>query len=195
MIAAVLLAAGKSHRMGTFKQLLPIGSKTFVEACADNLLSSSVAEVIVVTGYDEAGVRAALGKRPVRIINNPDYESGMGSSVRRGVESVAVAASGIMIALADQPLIGPDVLNQIISEYEDKAATILIPTYQGKRGHPIILSTILKQEILSMDPGIGLKQVTRAHAEHITYVEVSSDSVLVDFDVPGDLEQLPGAKD
>jgi len=195
MIAAVLLAAGKSERMGKFKQLLPIGGKTFVEACADNLLASMATEVIVVTGHNEAGVRAALGNRPVRIINNPDYESGMGSSVRRGVESVPVAASGILIALADQPLVGPDVLNQIISEYEGNAATILIPTYRGKKGHPIILNTTIKEEILSMDPAIGLKQITQAHSKHITYVEVSSDSVLVDFDLPDDLEQLSGATD
>lgn len=181
--------------MGTFKQLLPISGKTFVEACVDNLLASRVAEVIVVTGYNEAGVRAALGNRPVRIVNNPEYESGMGSSVISGVKSVTIINGGILIALADQPLIGPDVLNQIISGYEVNAPTILIPTYQGKKGHPIILNATLKQEIVSMDPAIGLKQITQAHADHITYIEVGSDSVLVDFDLPGDLDQLPDGID
>src|SRR5215469_2594512 len=174
MIAAVLLAAGRSQRMGTFKQLLPIGGKTFVEACVDNLLASRVAEVVVVTGYNEAGVREALGSRPVRMIINPAYESGMGSSIKRGVESVTITAGGILIALADQPLIGPHVLNQIISDYEENASTILIPTYKGKKGHPIILDSRLKEEILSMDAEIGLKQVTQAHADCIRYIEVSS---------------------
>jgi molybdenum cofactor cytidylyltransferase len=191
MISAVLLAAGKSERMGKFKQLLPIGEKTFVEACVDNLLASRVGEVIVVTGFNETAVRAALLERPVRIVHNPDYEAGMGASIRRGVESVASESSGLMIALADQPLIAPDVLNQILSEYEDHTPLILIPRFLGKKGHPIILNPILRQEIVSMDPELGLRQITEAHADSIRYAKVGSDSVLLDFDFPGDLDLLP----
>jgi len=191
MISAVLLAAGKSERMGKFKQLLPIDGKTFVEACADNLLGSRADEVVVVTGYNGAAVGAALAGRPVRIVNNPYFEAGMGSSIKRGVESVAAEARAVMIALADQPLIGPDVLNQIISEYEDSAALSVIPTYLGRRGHPILLDAALKREIQSMDPDIGLRQITQVHASQIRYVQVDSDSVLMDFDLPGDLDLLP----
>jgi molybdenum cofactor cytidylyltransferase len=190
MIAAVLLAAGKSERMGRFKQLLPIDGKTFVEACADNLLASTAAEVVVVTGHNEAAVRAALADRRLRMVNNPDYESGMASSIRRGVESVAIPASGFLIALADQPLIGPDVLNQIISEYEHKSPLVMIPTYQGRKGHPIVLGAALKQELISMDLEIGLRQVTQAHADSTRFVAVASDSILIDFDSPGDLDLL-----
>jgi len=191
MISAVLLAAGKSERMGKFKQLLPVDGKTFVEACVDNLLASRADEVVVVTGYNEAAVGAALAGRPIRIVNNPYFEAGMGSSIKKGVESVAAEARAFMIALADQPLIGPDVLNQIISEYEDSASLIVIPTYLGRRGHPIMLDAALKREILSMDPDIGLRQITQGHASQIRYVQVDSDSVLMDFDLPGDLDLLP----
>src|SRR5260370_42256837 len=86
MISAVLLAAGKSERMGAFKQLLPIDGKTFVEACADNLLASRAGEAIVVTGYNQAAVRAALAGRPLRIVNNPDYETGMGAAISSDVD-------------------------------------------------------------------------------------------------------------
>src|SRR5262245_15124228 len=192
MIAAVLLAAGKSERMGKFKQLLPIGGKTFVEACVDNLLASKADEVLVVTGHNEAAVRAVLADRPIRIVNNPEYETGMGSSIKRGIESTTIGARAFLIALADQPLVGPDVLNQIISEYEDSAPLILIPTYLGRRGHPIILNSTVRQEIMAMDSGIGLRQITRAHAAFIRYLEVKSESVLLDFDLPGDLDLLPG---
>jgi molybdenum cofactor cytidylyltransferase len=191
MISAVLLAAGKSERMGKFKQLLSINGKTFVEACADNLLASRADEVVVVTGHNQAAVRAALATRPVRIVDNPDYERGMASSIKRGVESAAGGARAILIGLSDQPLIGPDVLNQIIAEYEDNAPLIVIPTYLGRRGHPILLDSSLRGEIVSMDLDIGLSQVTRAHDHQIRYVEVNSDSVLMDFDLPQDLEQLP----
>jgi len=191
MISALLLAAGKSERMGAFKQLLPFNDKTFVETCADNLLASKVAEVIVVTGYNHAAVRAALGNRAVRVVINPDFETGMASSIVRGIESVAPDTTGMLIALADQPLIGPDVLNQVISEYEDKAPLIIIPTHQGKRGHPIILQPALKQEILSMDLQAGLKQVIDKYSSSISYIEVKTNVVLVDFDRPGDLDLLP----
>ena len=191
MISAVLLAAGKSERMGKFKQLLPIGSKTFVETCVDNLLASRADEVIVVTGYNQAAVSEVLAGRPVRIVNNPDFESGMASSIKRGVDEVAAAARAFMIALADQPLIGPDVLNQIISQYEDSASLILIPTYLGRRGHPILLDSSLKGEVLSMDPHVGLRQVTHKHEHQIVYLEVGTSSVLTDFDLPEDLDLLP----
>lgn len=191
MISAVLLAAGKSERMGKFKQLLLINGRTFIEVCADNVLASSVGELIVVTGYNEAAVRAALLDKPVRIVNNPDYETGMGSSIIRGIQAAASDSTGFLIALADQPLISTDVLNQVISEYEDKASPlILIPTYLGEKGHPIILSPALKQEVISMDQGVGLKQVIQAHASSIHYVDVGSDSVLLDFDYPEDLDRL-----
>src|SRR5215469_4667856 len=191
MISAVLLAAGKSERMGKFKQLLPVDGKTFVEACVDNLLASRTDEVIVVTGYNEAAVGAALADRPIRIVNNPCFEAGMGSSIKKGVESVAAEARAFMIALADQPLIGPDVLNQIMSEYEDSASLIVIPTYLGRRGHPILIDSALKGEVLSMDPHIGLRQITHKYEHQTRYLEVSSSSVLTDFDLPEDLNLLP----
>src|SRR5215469_8860376 len=188
MISAVLLAAGKSERMGKFKQLLPIAGKTFVETCADNLLASKADEVIVVTGYNQAAVCRALAAKPLRIVNNPDFDAGMGSSIKRGVESVSAGARAIMIALADQPLIGPDVLNQVISEYEDSASLIVIPTYLGRRGHPILLDSSLKGDVLSMDPQVGLRQITRLYEGQIRYLEVSNSSVLTDFDLPADLD-------
>jgi len=191
MISAVLLAAGKSERMGKFKQLLPIAGKTFVETCADNLLASKADEVIVVTGYNQAAVCRALAAKPLRIVNNPDFDAGMGSSIKRGVESVSAGARAIMIALADQPLIGPDVLNQVISEYEDSASLIVIPTYLGRRGHPILLDSSLKGDVLSMDPQVGLRQITRLYEGQIRYLEVSNSSVLTDFDLPADLDLLP----
>jgi len=191
MISAVLLAAGKSERMGKFKQLLPIGGKTFVETCVDNLLASRADEVIVVTGYNQAAVSEALAGRRVRIVNNPDFESGMASSIKRGVDEVAATARAFMIALADQPLIEPDVLNQIISQYEDSASLILIPTYLGRRGHPILLDSSLKGEVRSMDPHVGLRQITHKYERQTRYLEVSSSSVLMDFDLPEDLNLLP----
>src|SRR5713226_1154307 len=106
MISAVLLAAGESRRMGEFKQLLPFGDKTFVEACADNLLRSHADEVIIVTGHRETEVRSAVGNRPVKFAHNIEYRSGMASSIKRGVEAVSENARACIIALVDQPQVG-----------------------------------------------------------------------------------------
>ena len=190
MISAVLLAAGESRRMGDFKQLLRLGDKSFVERCVDNLLASRVGEVIVVTGHRESDVRLVIGDRRVRYAYNTDYQAGMASSIRCGVEAVSESARACVLALVDQPRIGADVINRIIETYENAQTLIVIPTYEGKNGHPILLDLRLKEEILTMDAAHGLRQVVRAHPAEIARVEVSESGVLEDCDLPEDYERM-----
>lgn len=186
MISAVLLAAGESRRMGEFKQLLTLDGKTFIERCVDTLLATRVGEVVVVTGHRRQDVRRAVGNRPVRFAHNADYREGMSSSLKRGVRSLSKAARACLIALVDQPQISVDVFNLVIREYETHQPLIVIPTFEGRNGHPVILDLKLKSEILSMDPAQGLRQVVHAHANEIRRVEVAQESVLMDFDFPED---------
>ncbi|MFY9606999.1 MAG: nucleotidyltransferase family protein [Blastocatellia bacterium] len=186
MVSAILLAAGESRRMGSFKQLMTFGGKTFVECCVDNLLASKAGEVVVVTGHREADVRSALGSRPVRFAHNPDYRSGMTSSIRRGVSALSDQAHACLVALVDQPQIGTNVFNRVIEEYLTQGPLIVVPTYAGRRGHPIVLDLKLKAEILQTDPNQGLRQVVNAHRDHTVSVEVHSQTVLFDFDTPED---------
>jgi len=190
MISAVLLAAGESRRMGAFKQLLPLGGKTFVERCVDNLLASRVDDCIVVTGHREAEVRNAIGDRPVRFAHNPDYRDGMSSSIKRGVNAILKEARACLLALVDQPQVGPDVINRVIEAYEKDETLIVIPTYEGRNGHPVILDLKLRDEILAIDPDQGLRQVVHAHSNEIVRVEISTDAVLKDCDFPEDYERL-----
>ncbi|HVG21541.1 MAG TPA: nucleotidyltransferase family protein [Blastocatellia bacterium] len=190
MISAVLLAAGESRRMGEFKQLLPFGGKPFVECCVDNLLASRVDEVIVITGHRESDVRAAVGGRPVRFAHNPDYRGGMSSSIRRGVEAVSKESRACLVALVDQPQIGNDVINRVVEAYEKDQPLIVIPAYGGRNGHPIILDLKLKDEILSIGPAEGLRQVVHAHSSEVVRVEISTDVVLTDFDYPEDYRRI-----
>jgi molybdenum cofactor cytidylyltransferase len=190
MISAILLAAGESRRMGKFKQLLSFAGKTFIECCVDNLLASRVDEVIVVTGHREADVRNAIGIRHVRFANNPDYRDGMSSSIKRGVEAISKGARACLIALADQPQIGADVINSIIEAYDKNGSLIVIPTYEGKNGHPIILDLKLRDEILAIDAAQGLKQVVHAHSSDIIRIEAFTDAVLTDFDLPEDYQRI-----
>jgi len=194
MITAVLLAAGESRRMGEFKQLLLLGDKTFVEHCVDNLLASKVDEVIVVTGHRESEVRGAIGTRPVEIVHNPDYQSGMASSIKCGVRQMSNNAEACVISLVDQPRIDAATIDRLIQVYKDAydrgPSLIVIPTYGGRGGHPILLDLALREEILTMDPEIGLRRVVLAHSGAIARVPVSSAEVLEDCDVPEDYERL-----
>src|SRR4030095_12032605 len=121
MISAILLAAGESRRMGDFKQLLPFGNKTFVEQCVDIIREAQIGEIIVVTGHREADVRRALGERNVRYAHNPDYNLGMATSIKCGVQAVSVGSQAFLIALVDQPQITAEVISRIIQEYERMA--------------------------------------------------------------------------
>ena len=189
MISAILLAAGESRRMGEFKQLLRLGEKSFVEHCVDNLLGSRVSEVIVVTGHRDLEVRRVVGDRTVRFAHNLDFKSGMSSSIKCGVRAVSETTRACLLALVDQPQIGADVINGVIDTYV-APTLIVIPTYEGKRGHPILLDLRLKEEILAMDPEQGLRQVVRAHQDNLAHVEVSSRAVLEDCDVLEDYERI-----
>lgn len=186
MVAAILLAAGESRRMGSFKQLLTFGGKAFVECCVDNLLASKAGEVVVVTGHRDADVRAALVTRPVRFAHNPDYRTGMTSSIKLGVSAISDHAEACLIALSDQPQIGIKVINRLIEVYLSERPLIVVPTYKGRRGHPIVLDMKLRAEILQADASQGLRQVVNAHPDKTVSVEVPSQTVLFDFDTPED---------
>jgi len=190
MISAVLLAAGKSERMGRFKQLLPLGRKTFVECCVDNLLASGLDEVIVVTGHNEEAVRSVLAGRPVQFAYNVDYGLGMASSIVRGFRSVSASNDAVMIALADQPLITPEAIKQLIRAYQRSSPLITIPRYLGRTGHPIIIAKRLASEIESMDLQVGLRQVIAANISKVHYVEVDEEGILLDFDYPEEYRQI-----
>lgn len=190
MISALLLAAGESRRMGAFKQLLKIGDKTFVAHCVDNLLASRVDEVIIVIGHRESEVRLAIGNSRVKFVSNPGYLSGMASSIKLGVQALSEEARACVIALVDQPQVGPDVINGLMEAYEKDRPLIVIPTYEGRNGHPILLDLSVREEILTMDLTQGLREVVHRHLDQIARVEVSSSAVLEDCDLPEDYERI-----
>ena len=176
--------------MGKFKQLLSFAGKTFVECCVDSLLASRIDEVVVVTGYRHREIRNAIGSRPVRVVHNPDYEFGMSSSVKRGVEALPPITKACLIALVDQPQIRSETVNQVIDAYLEHLPLIAIPNHAGRNGHPIIVDLSLRKEILAMDTNQGLRQVVHAHQDRLLIVNVDSDTILIDFDLPDDYQRL-----
>jgi molybdenum cofactor cytidylyltransferase len=190
MIPAILLAAGKSERMGRLKQLIEFGGKSFVRHSVDNLVGSGIEQVIVVTGHQQHAVREALSSCPVRIVHNPRYQTGMSTSIKAGIDALPSGCDAFLVALADQPLVDSATISKLVAEYTRRRPLVLVPTFSGRKGHPIIISTELTAEILAMDDEIGLKQILDRHKSSILPLAVDTDSVLVDFDYPGDLKRL-----
>ena len=191
MISAVLLAAGESRRMGKLKQLLPLGESSFVEHCADRLIASRVDEVIVVTGHREREIRRALANRSVTFAHNATYQSGMTSSIQCGLRAANPNAEAIIIALVDQPRIRSETINQLVDAFQTvPSPAIVIPSYQGRNGHPILLNAVVKDEVLALRHDESLRQVVAGHASQVDHVEVSDSAVVEDFDLPQDYERL-----
>ncbi len=189
MISAIFLAAGESKRMGAFKQLLSFEGKTFVECAVDNLLAAGADEVICVTGHRASDVRAALQDRAVRFIHNAGYKLGMSESIKRGVEAVSKQTEAVLMALADQPQIGDAIIRRLIERWKKDRPLILVPTFDGRNGHPVIFDISLKDEILSIDPNEGLRRVVQTHKSEVLRVEASVE-VLIDFDLPEDYRRV-----
>ena len=163
-IVAILLAAGRSQRMGDRnKLLLDVGGRPMVRRVAETLLHSRVREVIAVLGYDRARVAAALAGLPLRIVVNDEYASGQMSSVRAGIAAITDDPAAIVVALADQPALEPADVDFLVDAFlalpEPK---ILVPGYGGQRGNPIVLPGLQRQALRGGRRQLRLPQPDRA---------------------------------
>jgi molybdenum cofactor cytidylyltransferase len=186
MLSAILLAAGKSQRMGKLKQLMPFGKSTIIEQAIDNLLSSAVDETIVVVGYRAEEIEKTIAARAVKIAVNPDYPQGMSTSIIAGLKLVSSQAQAVMLALGDQPLVDSQTINRLIAEFSRHDKGIAVPTYKGKRGHPVIFAIKYKPELLKLKGDIGAREIIRHHPDDVLEVAVASESVIADIDTRDD---------
>lgn len=189
MICALVLAAGCSSRMGTQKLLLPFGSKIVLTHIVDQVLSSKVDKVYVVTGHKPQLISKELSGKPVTIIHNPEYQSGMLSSVRAGLRDIPKKCRMVLMTLGDQPSVTAELINQMIQAFSESQKRIIVPVYNGKRGHPILFSKIYRQEIITRYDDVGLRGILAAHSEDVFEMNVSTPSVLSDMDYPEDYKR------
>jgi molybdenum cofactor cytidylyltransferase len=187
-ISALLLAAGKGERMGGVKQLLSLGEKRMIEAALHNLQASRCDEIIVVLGFAADEIRPLVeGKDRVKVVINPQFEAGMSTSIQQGLKEINPRATGILIALADQPFIPSEVINALIEGFQAGAQGIVLPVYEGKRGHPLILDRKkYEAELLKLQGDVGGKEIVRVHLDDVLEVAVASKGVLIDIDAPED---------
>ncbi len=182
-IAAVVLAAGESRRMGTPKQLLPFAGRTILQCVVDTLLAAGVDEVIVVLGHLAEQVRAVLDSRPVRPVVNPLHRQGMLSSVKCGVRAIGAEYDAVLFALGDQPQIASSVVREVMSHYRKGNAGIVIPRYGEKKGHPIIMNLhTYRDAILNLPEDVGLNALVQAHADDVHLIDMGAEEIVRDID-------------
>jgi len=190
MIAAILLAAGRSRRMGAFKPLLPFGGCSVAEACVSNLLAGGADEIFVVVGHRADEVRERLAHLPLRFAVNDDAESEMGVSIVRGIEQISLETEAVFIALVDQPAIPPEVISFLLTERKRTRARLVVPEYEGRGGHPVLIDLGFREELLNLDPQRGLRGLFDAHRAEVLRAPVTSPYVARDMDQWDDYRAL-----
>jgi molybdenum cofactor cytidylyltransferase len=190
-VAAVLLAAGRSRRMGAFKPLLPFGRRSVVEACVANLSEAGAREVVVVVGHRGEEVRAALARESrVRFAVNDEEGSEMGVSIARGVEAVSYEAGAVLVALVDQPAVPPRTIRSLIDTHARTGARLIVPVWRGRGGHPVLIDLALREELLSLAPERGLRALFDARRDETLRTPADSPFVARDMDTWDDYVAL-----
>ena len=187
-VAGVVLAAGESRRMGQLKALLPFGPRTVIEQVLQPLLDADLSEVAVVLGHRAGEIAAVLEPLPVRLLYNADYRLGMTSSVQVALRSLDPVPDAYLLALVDQPQIGLQVIQRLLAAHARTRKGLVIPVWQGKRGHPLLLAAAYRTAVLALGPDQGLNVVTRGFPHDTLELPIETDDVLRDMDYREDYE-------
>jgi molybdenum cofactor cytidylyltransferase len=192
-VSAIILAAGTSSRMGQAKQLLPLGSSTVLAQTLEHARAAGVDEVVLVLGSSAEPIRHRLSPSlltGVKVVVNQSYEQGMASSLRAGLSALDPQSAATLIILGDQPFTSPRTLDQIIQAHRDSGAPIVIPTWQGTRGNPVLLHRSVFSEAMALEGDVGCRAIFGKHLEEIVNVEVEDKGILLDIDDREDYERL-----
>src|SRR5712671_4628074 len=189
-VAAIVLAAGRSTRMGGPNKLLAeLDGKKLVRIVAEQALASKASEVIVVTGHQAELIEQALAGLKVKFVRNPDFAGGLASSVKAGIATVSENADGALICLGDMPLISAQLIDRLIATFEpDRGQLIAVPVSDGRRGNPVLWSRRFFKELMTLDGDVGARHLIAKHTEAVAEVPVEGDGAFLDIDTPQALE-------
>jgi CTP:molybdopterin cytidylyltransferase MocA len=188
-LAAIVLAAGYSRRMGAFKPLLPFGSTTIIEAVLATVRDAGIETVRVVVGWNAQILVPVLERCGVPWIRNERFAEGMYTSVQIGVRNLSPGVAAFFLVPGDLPLVRSATLARLVAEWHERPGGILYPCHQGQRGHPPLIAADYIPEILATDPPGGLRELLRRHAGASRGVECGDPGILVDLDTPEEYRQ------
>jgi molybdenum cofactor cytidylyltransferase len=193
-IAAIVLAAGRSTRMGAANKLVAdVGGKPMVRHAVEAALASHARPVLVVTGHQADHVRAALAGLDVTFVANPDFAQGLSSSLKAGIRAVPTDATGALVLLGDMPRIGAAHLDAMIAAFASEAgAAIVVPMNQGQRGNPVLWPADHFSDMLALEGDAGARSLLARHAHRVREIDLGTDAVLMDVDTPDALARLRG---
>jgi len=186
VIVAVVLSAGESSRMGRPKALLPIDGQTFIERIVAALKQAKVGKIIVILGHNARELQSKISHLPVEILINTDYKLGQLSSLQLAVRYLQpdLDCDGMLVHLVDHPYLAPALVEEMIRRFYETKKRIIVPKFHGKRGHPVIFSNALFDEILSAPMEEGAKAVVNAHRAETLEIETEEEGIAVDIDTP-----------
>jgi molybdenum cofactor cytidylyltransferase len=193
-IAAIILAAGASSRMGRPKQLLDWGGRPLVRVVAEQALAAQLDDVIVMVGGAGDAVTAALAGLALRVVDNPAYAEGQSTSLRAGVAALGPAVAAAVVMLGDQPFVTAAIVERLIAEWRATGAAIVAPSYRGRRGNPVLFARAIFPELLAVAGDQGARAILAAHAAELRLVPFDDDRPLADIDTPADYERLIGGQ-
>jgi molybdenum cofactor cytidylyltransferase len=193
-VAAIVLAAGRSTRMGAQNKLLAdIGGKPMVRRVVEMALASKARPVLVVTGHMAAEVSAALAGLDLVLVANPDYASGLAGSLKAGIRAVPAECAGALILLGDMPRIAPGHVDLLVETFAAVRESILVPVHEGRRGNPVLWPRRYFPELLQLDGDAGARRLVAAHAQEVREIAIADEAILSDIDTPEALARMRAA--
>ena len=189
-VAAVVLAAGGSTRMGTPKQLLMVRGRPMVRRVSETVCAIGLEQVVVVVGAHRDAVMEALDGLAVTVVVNDDWFCGLSSSLRAGIGALRPEIQAALFVLADQPALTPELLSTLVDRYSATGAPIVAPVHKGKRGNPVLFDRALFPELMAVEGDRGGRVLLLRHEQELEMVETNDPAVLMDVDSWQDYERL-----
>jgi molybdenum cofactor cytidylyltransferase len=193
MLAAVILAAGESRRMGSPKALVPFRGISFVQHLVDATRHSRIGVTRIILGADAEKIQPKLGVDPALVVVNAEWEQGQLSSIQAGIRSLPENTEGMILCPVDHPLVSGNLISQIIKQFDSSGKLIALPTFHGRRGHPVIFRALLYDELLTAPPDVGARQVVWAHAQDVVEVPTEEEGVVLNLNDPETLKKAMGS--
>ena len=183
MISAILLAAGQSKRMnGENKLTKEIQGIPLIRHSVKNILSSSINELIIVLGYQNEIIEKLIDKNEkIKFVFNKDFESGMASSIKAGLNHLSKETEVFFICLGDMPMVNKNIYNLLIKSKNNKE--IIVPTYKSEQGNPVLFSKSMKKEIMTIEGDVGAKKILELNKDKILNIETNDHGITKNFNM------------